>query len=226
MATLVKDIMTANVVTINQNNTLLELKNVMDEKNLRRLPVVNDAGQVVGIVTNTDVNMASPTDASTLSRYEASYLLGRIKVKDVMTHGVKTVYDTAGLEDVADILYHDRINSVPVIDNNGNLCGIVTDTDVFRALAEIFGVTQNATRITIDVEDKAGVLAELAKLFYDHNLNIISLVTSGSSQPGHKEITITVDLTQTGMDIVEDLRKADYNVTNISTSKVRGKDHE
>ena len=226
MATLVKDIMTRNVVTVNQNSTLLELKNLMYDHDLRRLPVVNDAGQVVGIVTNTDVSMASPTDASTLSRYEASYLLSRIKVKDVMTHSVKTVYDSAGLEDVADIMYHDRIHSVPVIDDNGNLCGIVTDTDVFRAMAEIFGVAQNSTRITLDVEDKAGVLAELAKLFYEHNLNIISLVTSGSSQPGHKEITITVDLSQAGMDIIEDLRKAEYNVINISTSKVRGKEHE
>lgn len=51
-------------------------------------------------------------------------------------------------------------------------------------------------------------------------------MTSGSSQPGHKEITITVDLSQAGMDIIEDLRKAEYNVINISTSKVRGKEHE
>lgn len=72
MSILVKDIMTPNVVTVNQNSSLLELKNLMDDHNLRRIPVVNDAGQVVGIVTNSDVSMASPTDASTLSRYEAS----------------------------------------------------------------------------------------------------------------------------------------------------------
>lgn len=221
MSILVKDIMTPNVVTVNQNSSLLELKNLMDDHNLRRIPVVNDAGQVVGIVTNSDVSMASPTDASTLSRYEASYLLSRIKVKDVMTHSVKTVYDTAGLEDVADIMYHDRINSVPVMDSGNNLAGIVTDTDVFRALAEIFGVAQNTTRITLDVEDKPGILADVGKVFFEHNLNIISLITSASREQGRKEVTITVDLTHVGMDIVEDLRKEGYDVVNISTSKVR-----
>ena len=221
MSILVKDIMTPNVVTVNQNSSLLELKNLMDDHNLRRIPVVNDAGQVVGIVTNSDVSMASPTDASTLSRYEASYLLSRIKVKDVMTHSVKTVYDTAGLEDVADIMYHDRINSVPVMDSGNNLAGIVTDTDVFRALAEIFGVAQSTTRITLDVEDKPGILADVGKVFFEHNLNIISLITSASREQGRKEVTITVDLTHVGMDIVEDLRKEGYDVVNISTSKVR-----
>ena len=67
-AMFVKDIMTQNVRTINQNQTLLELQGLMRNENLRRIPVVNDAGQVVGIVTNTDVRQASPSEASTLSR--------------------------------------------------------------------------------------------------------------------------------------------------------------
>ena len=117
-AMFVKDIMTQNVRTINQNQTLLELQGLMRNENLRRIPVVNDAGQVVGIVTNTDVRQASPSEASTLSRYEASYLLSRIKVKDVMTHNVKTVFDHADLADVAALMYQDRIASVPVLNDN------------------------------------------------------------------------------------------------------------
>ena len=66
---LVKDIMTVNVVTINQNQTLLELQGLMSDDNIRRVPVVNDAGMVVGIITDKDVRMASPSEASTLSRY-------------------------------------------------------------------------------------------------------------------------------------------------------------
>lgn len=56
---LVKDIMTVNVVTINQNQTLLELQGLMSDDNIRRVPVVNDAGMVVGIITDKDVRMAS-----------------------------------------------------------------------------------------------------------------------------------------------------------------------
>ena len=58
---LVKDIMTPHVYTINQNQTLLELQGLMSDDNLRRVPVLNDAGQVVGIITDRDVKLASPS---------------------------------------------------------------------------------------------------------------------------------------------------------------------
>ena len=205
---LVKDIMTVNVVTINQNQTLLELQGLMSDDNIRRVPVVNDAGMVVGIITDKDVRMASPSEASTLSRYEASYLLSRIKVKDVMTHNVKTVYQTADLADVASLMYQDQIN-------------IVTDTDVFRALVDIFGLGQYATRITIDASDKPGVLAEVAKMFADQGINILSCVTSETKRPGEKEMTITADLSQVGMGIIEEIREAGFNVTNITTGRAK-----
>ena len=218
---LVKDIMTAHVYTINQNQTLLELQGLMSDDDIRRVPVLNDAGQVVGIITDGDVKLASPSEASTLSRYEASYLLSRIKVKDVMTHNVKTVYANADLADVAALMYQDNIASVPVMDENHNLCGIVTDSDVFRALVDIFGFAQSASRITIDASDKPGVLAEVAKMFADRSINIISCVTSETKVAGEKEMTITADLSQTGLGIVEELREAGFNVTNISTIKAR-----
>ena len=218
---LVKDIMTTHVYTINQNQTLLELQGLMSEDDLRRVPVLNDAGQVVGIITDRDVKMASPSEASTLSRYEASYLLSRIKVKDVMTHNVKTVYATADLADVAALMYQDHIASVPVMDEENNLCGIVTDTDVFRALVDIFGLNPAASRITIDASDRPGVLAEIAKLFADYGINIISCVTNMTKVQGEAEVTITADLSQAGLGIVEAIREAGFNVTSITTGKAR-----
>ena len=216
---LVKDIMTPHVYTINQNQTLLELQGLMSDDNLRRVPVLNDAGQVVGIITDRDVKLASPSEASTLSRYEASYLLSRIKVKDVMTHNVKTVYATADLADVAALMYQDHVASVPVMDEENNLCGIVTDSDVFRALVDIFGLGKSSSRITLDASDKPGVLAEIAKLFADRGINIISCVTSTSKIQGETEVTITADLSQVGLGIVEEIREAGFNVTNSSTIK-------
>ena len=216
---LVKDIMTPHVYTINQNQTLLELQGLMSDDHIRRVPVLNDAGQVVGIITDRDVKLASPSEASTLSRYEASYLLSRIKVKDVMTHNVKTVYATADLADVAALMYQDHVASVPVMDEENNLCGIVTDSDVFRALVDIFGLGKSSSRITLDASDKPGVLAEIAKLFADRGINIISCVTSTSKIQGETEVTITADLSQVGLGIVEEIREAGFNVTNISTIK-------
>ncbi len=216
---LVKDIMTSPVYTINQNQSLLELQGLMNDDDLRRVPVLNDAGQVVGIVTDRDVKLASPSEASTLSRYEASYLLSRIKVKDVMTHNVKTVYATEDLADVAALMHQDHIASVPVMNEENTLCGIVTDSDVFRALVDIFGLNQSASRITIDVTDKPGILAEVTKMFADRGINIISCVTSDTKNPGEKELVFTVDLSQVGMAVIEEIREAGYKITNIATTR-------
>ena len=88
-------------------------------------------------------------------------------------------------------------------------------------MVDIFGLGQSASRITIDASDKPGVLAEIAKMFADHGINIISCVTSDAKVAGEKEMTITADLSQAGMGIIEEIREAGYTVTNITTSRAK-----
>ena len=129
---LVKDIMTTNVITISEDKTMLEAQELMKSQNIRRVPVVDDIKRVLGIITDGDVGRASPSEASTLSRYEANYLLSRFKVRDVMTKDVITVRGNSGLEDIASQMYKHKINSLPVVDDKGCLIGIVTDSDPCR----------------------------------------------------------------------------------------------
>jgi acetoin utilization protein AcuB len=214
----VKDIMTSKVITISEDKTILEAQELMRGKNVRRVPVLGYNNLVVGIITDGDVGRASPSEASTLSKYEANYLLSRFKVRDVMTKAVITVRAESGLQDAANQMYKNKIGSLPVVDEGGALCGIITDTDIFRALVDIFGLNQNCTRITIDCTDKVGVLAEIGKLFADRNINIISVNTLNNDD-GTTEVTIAADLTQAGMDVIEAIREAGYDVTNITTVK-------
>ena len=102
---LVKDFMTPNVLTISEDKSMLEARELMKSSAFRRIPVVDDIKRVMGIITDGDVGRTSPSDASTLSRYEANYLLSRLKVRDVMTRDVITVRDNSAIEDVAYILY-------------------------------------------------------------------------------------------------------------------------
>lgn len=217
---LVKDIMTVDVITISEDKTMLEAQELMKGHNIRRVPVVDDIKRVLGIITDGDVGRASPSEASTLSRYEANYLLSRFKVKDVMTKEVITVRANSGLEDVAGLMFKNKINSLPVVDDKGCLCGIVTDSDLFRAMVQIFGLDRNCTRITIDCTDKVGVLANIGKMFADRGINIISVTTRREADGSHTEVTVAADLSATGMDVIEDIREAGYNVTDISTVKV------
>lgn len=213
---LVKEFMTPTVVTVREDQSMLEAREIMNSKALLSLPVVDDLQRVRGIITKNDIGNASPSDASTLSRYEANYLLGRLKVKDVMSRNVITVNGDDSIEFVAYHLYKHRVNALPVVDDNNKLCGIIAQNDIFRAFVEIMSMDRSCTRITLEAEDQIGVVAEISNLFKENNINIYSLITRLIGN-GQSEITIRADLSGHGLEIVEQLREAGYNVTDIMT---------
>ena len=212
---LVKEFMSTEVVTISEDKNMLEVRELMRSSDKRRLPVVDDISRVRG-----DVSRTSPTDATTLSRYEANYLLGKLKVRDVMTKNVITVHYDAGVEDAAYLLYKNKINALPVVDDDNKLCGIITDSDIFRAFVDIMGLARTSTRITIDVTDKVGVIADIGAMFRDNNINIISIVAKPETSV-KTELTIRAELGGKGLEIIEQLREAGYYVTDISNVKSR-----
>ena len=199
---LVKEFMSTEVVTITEDKNMLEVRELMRSSDKRRLPVVDDISRVRGIITDADVSRTSPTDATTLSRYEANYLLGKLKVRDVMTKNVITVHYDAGVEDAAYLLYKNKINALPVVDDDNKLCGIITDSDIFRAFVDIMGLARTST------------------MFRDNNINIISIVAKPETSV-KTELTIRAELGGKGLEIIEQLREAGYYVTDISNVKSR-----
>ncbi len=213
---LVKEFMTPVVVTVSEDQTMLEARELMRSKGFVSIPVVDDIKRVRGIITIDDIGRASPSDASTLSRYEANYLLGRLKVSDIMSRTVITVNADDTIEYVAYKLYKHKVNALPVVDENNKLCGIIAQNDLFRAFVEIMSMDRSCTRITFDASDKVGVIAEVSNLFKENNINIISIV-SKQNQNGSAEITIRADLGEQGLGIIEQIREAGYNVTDVMT---------
>ena len=213
---LVKDIMTSDVVTVGEDQSMLEAREILRGKNLVSLPVTDDLKRIRGIITVDDIGKASPSDSSTLSRYEANYLLGRLKVKDVMRRTVVTVDADDTIEFVAYKLYKYRVNALPVVSNENRLCGIVSRSDIFRSIVEMMGMNRNCLRITIEAPDKVGVVAEISNIMKDDGINIISLVTKQNGD-GTAEVTIRAALNNNGMDIIEQIREAGYVVSDVMT---------
>ena len=213
---LVKDFMTPVVVTVSETQSMLEAREIMRGKNLNSLPVVDDLKRVRGIITSEDIGKASPSDASTLSRYEANYLLGRLKVKDIMSRSVITVEAEDTVEFVAYKLYKHRVNALPVVNTNNKLVGIISQSDIFRAFVEIMSMDRSCTRFTFGASDKVGVVAEVSNLFKEAGINIISVVTRQLDN-GSAEIVVRADLSGHGMGIIESIREAGYTVTDIVT---------
>lgn len=134
---LVKDWMTAQVVTIQEDATLPDAHEVMKEYGIRRLPVVNASGKLVGLVSQTDVREAEPSDATTLSIYELHYLLARLQVKKIMTENPRVVTPETSMAEVARILLEYKFGGLPVMEDD-NLVGMVTESDVFRMVVQLY----------------------------------------------------------------------------------------
>lgn len=214
---IIRELMTPKVITTQEDKSILEVHELMRAKNVRRLPVVDAENRIKGIITDGDVGRSEPSDATTLSKYEANYLLSKLKVRDVMTKTVVTVPETGEIEEAAYQLYTRKIGALPVVDIENKLCGIITDSDVFKAFVDIMGFAKTSTKITIDTTDKVGVLADIAEIFKTRGINIISSVTR-LKDVGNTEIMIRADLTH-NLDIIEEIRNAGYTIKDISTVK-------
>ncbi len=137
---LVKHWMTRDVITITPDTSLHEAHRLMTEKRVRRLPVV-DRGKLVGIVTLGDVRGAEPSAASTLSVWEMNKLLANLKVSEIMTREPTTISQEATISTVAEIMLEKKFSGLPVVDDQGQLVGIITESDIFRLVVREWGRT-------------------------------------------------------------------------------------
>ncbi|MCD8490467.1 MAG: CBS and ACT domain-containing protein [Geovibrio sp.] len=172
----VKNWMRREVITISQDETILDAKHVMKENGIRRLPVVEN-NKLVGIITEKDIKEYSPSRASSLDVYELKRLLAKTLVKDAMNVNVITVHPETSIEKAALILRDKRFGGLPVINDAGELAGIITAIDLFDIFVESMGFSHQSTRIAIVLEDRKGALAEMTKIIDSHGLNIVSLAT-------------------------------------------------
>ncbi|MEW5961009.1 MAG: CBS domain-containing protein [Chloroflexota bacterium] len=132
---LVKDWMTREVITIPPDISLPAAHRLMIDHKIRRLPVVKN-NKLVGIVTRGDVRGAKPSEASSLSIWEINYLLAKLKIKDIMTPNPVTVSPEATIEEVARIMLEKKISGLPVVDEGGQVAGIITESDIFRMVVQ------------------------------------------------------------------------------------------
>jgi acetoin utilization protein AcuB len=128
---LVKDWMTTELITVHPDDTLPEVHQLMMAEEIRRLPVVDGNGRLLGIVTLGDVRGAQPSPASSLSIWEMNYLLSQLKVERIMTPDPLTLNIHATIGEAARAMLEHRISGLPVLDDDGKLAGIITESDIF-----------------------------------------------------------------------------------------------
>ena len=188
---LVKGWMTTDVITVDEDASMMKASIIMKEKKIRCLPVVNTKGELVGIVSDRDLKDAAPSKATTLDVYELNYLLSSIKIKDLMTTNLAYVRPDETVEFAAILMLENKISSLPVINNKGRLIGIVTQTDIFKVLINIAGVYTGGIQFAFSLEDRSGSIREAADTIRLYEGRIVSILsTRETAEEGRRNVYI------------------------------------
>nr|WP_205396934.1 CBS domain-containing protein [Streptococcus lutetiensis] len=196
----VKDFMTRKVVYVSPDTTVAHTADMMREQGLRRLPVIEN-DRLVGVVTERTMAEASPSKATTLSIYEMNYLLNKTKIRDIMVRDVITVSPYASLEDAVYAMMKNQVGILPVVEA-GQVFGVITEKDVFKAFLEVSGYGEEGVRVIITADDTVGTLAKIVDTISADNLNIKRTVVA-TRRSGKVAIEIQID----GKADVTDLRE-------------------
>jgi len=183
--------MTTNPITVTGDTSIDAALQIMREKRVRRLPVTDKHGRLVGIVSEKDLLYASPSPATSLSVYEIPYLLSKIKVHDVMTKDPITVTTDTPLEEAARILADNKIGGLPVMEDD-KLVGIITETDIFKTFLELLGARDEGVRLTLIVPAVKGVLARITGKIAEMGGNIMALGSITASDPAYARLLLKV----------------------------------
>jgi acetoin utilization protein AcuB len=175
---LVKDWMTTDPFMVSPETSVMKASQIMRENNIRRLPVVDDMGAPVGMITDRDLKEASPSKATTLDVHELYYLLSELKVKDIMTRKVITVRPEDTVEKAAVIMLENKITGFPVVSDEGRVVGVLSQGDIFRVLTSITGIYRGGTVFSLKLEDRPGSIREVADIIRKHGGRMVSILTS------------------------------------------------
>lgn len=170
---LVGERMSQPIITTTPNVSIPEAHKLMRDKDIRRLPVVDEKEHLVGIISDYDIIHASPSPATSLSIWELNYLINKITVKDVMTRDVFTVGEHDTIEQAACMMVDKKVGGLPVM--RGEIAvGVITETDIFKIFMEMTGVRDPGLRVTVIVPEKVGELAALTRVISEAGGNFIA----------------------------------------------------
>ena len=187
---LVSKWMSKNVITIDVDDSMQEAVKLMKQRDIRMLPVLKKR-KLVGVVTDRDLKRASASDATTLDVHELLYLVSKIKVGNIMTKDPITVLQNFTVEETAVVLLKNKISGAPVVDQNGQLVGTITQTDLFRVLVSLTGVGKGGIQFAFQLEDRPGSIKEVADVIRLYGGRMVSILTSYEDVPdGYRKVFI------------------------------------
>jgi acetoin utilization protein AcuB len=179
---LVKNWMSAAVVTVGPNTSLYDAARLMQERHIRILPVMKNE-KLVGVVTDRDIQRASASNATTLAVHELLYLISKLKVKEIMQKGPITVPFDYTIDEAAEVMALNKVTGVPVVDHEQRLVGVITQTDISKTLVSLTGSEKKGVQFGFLIEDRPGSIKVLTDIIRDYGGRLMSILTSYDRAP-------------------------------------------
>ena len=183
--------MTPNPITVKPDVPIAEAMEWMRKHKVRRFPVVDKDGKLVGIVTYTDLLHAAPSSATSLNVWELTYLLSQVTVKEVMTKEVITICEDCPVEEAARIMADNQVGGLPVM-RDGMVVGIITESDLFKVFLELFGAREKGVRMTVLAPYFKGSLAQISTAITERGGLIVALNVFLGEDPSNWGCTLKV----------------------------------
>jgi acetoin utilization protein AcuB len=214
--------MTRDVLTITPDATLVEMATLMMRRRIRRLPVVSapgERGSLLGVVTHSDVLHAFPPDinpfainaADSIAAIEAAAGRVHLTAAELMTRDPRTTTPDAPLESAARLMRDQKIGALPVLSNYA-LVGLITESDIFRAMVEVFEAPDRAVRITFSLKPGEDVLPLVADIARRRGMRVSSFM----ALPRHEPPVCVVQLAGSKIDeALDDVWKSQHRVINV-----------
>lgn len=185
---LVKYWMSHPAVSIDVNDSMQDAVALMRRQNIRMLPVMKKQ-KLIGVITDRDIKRASASDATTLDVHELLYLVSTLKVKQIMSKKLFTVPEDYTIEETAELLMQHKISSMPVVDKDGLLMGVITQTDIFKAMISLSGASRKGVQFACRIKDEPGTIKTLTDILRAEGGRLLSILTSYDRVPeGYRKV--------------------------------------
>jgi acetoin utilization protein AcuB len=201
--------MTREVITVPPHEKIIDAFELMQGRGIRHLPVIED-GELKGLVTDRDIRLALiPSPLSTPE--DRVYHLGALeRVDEIMTKDLITVAPNTTIEEAAKLMAKYKIGAVPVV-SQGQMVGILTETDILRVFIEMLGTIQSSSRIDVVLGENPSALDEVYRLLQDSHANVISVSMSPEGTAGPRVYSFRIQRTPVEP-LVQKLESAGYRV--------------
>ena len=171
----VRDIMSTNVVTVDEKTSIHDARKIMEAHKIRRLPVMKKE-KLVGLVTEHMLLEASPSPATSLSIHELHYLLAKMTVKDIMVKNPYTISPDMPVEEGLQLGQQKGYGAFPVVEE-GRLVGVVTESDIVRVMTRVLGVREKGKRIDLRTSNEFGNMKKIMDILDKNKTVLLSMMT-------------------------------------------------